>query len=134
MASTYQHHSTNNKPEKTILDQHRALAEQIDIVCRALGKAPLDARQVTVALQELLKVTKAHFEHEENIMAINNFPGRLNHERDHAYLLQGLRDFISSIVDETIPVTPAFDAYLRSWLIYHVKKYDDTLQEFITKG
>ena len=115
--------------EQTIFEEHQALALQIDAVCRALSKVPLNASEVVSALQDLLKITKAHFSHENMLMETSNFCGRLNHERDHDYLLKALSEYIGFVVDETVSVSPALGEYLKSWLIYHERKFDHPLLE-----
>jgi hemerythrin-like metal-binding protein len=132
MTITYPDNRTRLGHEKTIFDEHRALAEQIETVCSALARTPQDSEEAIVTLQDLLKMAKAHFQNEEIIMAASNFPGRLSHQRDHAYLIQGLRGFIGLLANETVPGSPATHGNFRHWLTYHEKKYDNTLLEFMT--
>jgi hemerythrin-like metal-binding protein len=129
---TYPDNRTRLGHEKTVFDEHRALAEQIDAVCCSLARTPQDTEEAIVTLQDLLKMAKAHFQNEEIIMAASNFAGRLSHQRDHAYLIQGLRGFIGLLADETVPVSPATRGNFRSWLTSHEKKYDNALLEFMT--
>jgi hypothetical protein len=63
------------------------------------------------------------------LMEMSNFSGRVNHERDHAYLVSGLSEYIGILVDETEPVSPALGEYLKSWLIYRERKFDHPLLE-----
>jgi hemerythrin len=64
-------------------------------------------------------------------MGMSNFSGRLNHERDHDHLLKGLSEYISYVVDDAVPVSPALGEYLKRWVIYHEKKFDHPFLEFI---
>jgi len=115
--------------EQTIREEHQSLASQIDIVSQALRKTPFNKNEVVSALREVLKITKTHFQHENTLMEVSNFSGRLNHERDHAYLVKGLTEYIGFLVDETLPVSPALGEYLKSWVIYHERKFDYPLLE-----
>ncbi len=117
--------------EKTVRREHQALAEEIDSLCRALDPTPQNISKVIFTLQEILKQAKALFRHENRLMKISNPPERLNHKRDHAYLVKGLRDCIGSYVDATEPISPSIGEYLGIWLIYHDKKYDHAFFEFI---
>ncbi|MCI0600788.1 MAG: hypothetical protein L0Y60_14950 [Beijerinckiaceae bacterium] len=56
MTITYPDDRTCLEPEKTILDEHQALAGRVGVLCRALAKTQLDAREAALGLQELLKI------------------------------------------------------------------------------
>jgi hemerythrin-like metal-binding protein len=86
---------------------------------------------VSSIAQELLEIAKAHFQHEEAIMAKNEFPGLIFHKRDHDYLIKSLNDFTWSLSHGTVPLSADTGVNLRSWLTYHVKKYDDAYVEFM---
>lgn len=131
------------KYEPSIADEESDLARRIDIISEQIEfvfsvidkPLPLrDGRQIISSLNELLEMARAHFQHEETIMTKNKFPGIINHKRDHDYLLECLRNYTSSLVDETVPLTTPLGGGLRSWLTYHKKKYDDAYQEFMEHG
>ena len=131
--NTYQEH------RKLIVAEHYILAEsiddvseQIDIYFRTTANPILyDVRWIVVVLQELLEIAKAHFQHEEAIMAKSEFPELIFHKRDHDYLIKSLNEFTWSLSHGTVPLSADTGVNLRSWLTYHIKKYDDAYVEFM---
>jgi hemerythrin-like metal-binding protein len=122
--------SSIQQEHKDLAESIRALSDQIDVYCNDYNKyAPHDLRQIVASLQELLNIAKRHFQHEEKIMSINGFSGLVLHKRDHDYLIQSLKDFICSLSHGKIPLSADAGQNLRSWLIYHVKKYDGAYLE-----
>lgn len=67
-------------------------------------------------------------------MIKNDFPGAIYHKRDHDYLLSSLIHFTSSLNHGTVPFSPDIGVNLRSWLTYHIKKYDEVYVSFIEGG
>ena len=124
---------------KLIVAEHLDLAESIDDVsehidiCFRTTANPIlyDVRRIVVLLQELLEIAQAHFQHEEAIMAKNEFPGLIFHKRDHDYLIKSLNEFTWSLSHGTVPLAADTGVNLRSWLTYHIKKYDDSDAEFM---
>lgn len=117
--------------EKTIREEHGALAGKIIRVCQALGETPQDRSEVILTLQEFLKKARAVFRHEVRLMKISEFSGRYEHMREHVYLIKGLEDCIGSFGDVPGPLPPEIGDYLRIWLPYHQKKYDVPFFEFL---
>ncbi len=130
---------TNPERRQSIVEEHRLLAEHIDNASKQVelffsapaNQNPSDVRQVIVRLEQLLETAKSHFQHEEGLMASHEFPGLIFHKRDHDYLLQSLMNFTSALSHGTVPFSPDMGVNLRSWLTYHIKKYDDVYVGFI---
>jgi hemerythrin-like metal-binding protein len=130
MTSIDQRHEVRENREGTVPDEHKYIFDQIQIIRSLVDHTPADVDQIISALQKLLVITQSHFQHEESIMIKNNFPGTLLHKRDHDYLVDGLRTFIRSIVDNSIHASPAIGDNLQSWLRHHIKRFDDAYLEF----
>lgn len=130
MMNTNQCRAADEENQKAIPDEHKEISAQIMLIRNLVGNSPVDVSQIISALRELLKLTKSHFEHEEYIMITNHFPGMLLHKRDHDYLVDGLRKFMASLVDETAMLSPQIADNLQSWLNHHIKKFDDAYLEF----
>ena len=64
-------------------------------------------------------------------MTVNAFPGLIFHKRDHDYLIKSLMDFTSALNHGTTSLSNDMGVNLRSWLTYHIKKYDDAYVAFI---
>ncbi len=128
----------NREAQHSIADEHRLLAESIDRAALWIGQffsAPPDSRASEAAkiaefLSELIELAKAHFEHEEDLMKKSEFPGFIIHKRDHDYLIRSLMHFASSLGHGTVPVSSDIGVNLRSWLTFHIKKYDEAYAAF----
>jgi hemerythrin-like metal-binding protein len=131
--------STNNETQQSVVEEHRLLAERIDQVSKhidtflpsAANRNSSDISGLAVLLAELLEMARAHFQHEEALMAKHEFPGLIFHKRDHDYLLKSLTDFTTALSHGTVPFSKDMGVNLRSWLTYHIKKYDDVYVEFV---
>lgn len=121
-----------------LIEEHRLLARaiertsvQIDRVCSApSNQTPSEIGRLIELLESLTETAHVHFQHEEALMAKDGFPGLVVHKRDHDYLIKILRDSTSSLAQGTVPVSNDFGAYLRNWLTFHVKRYDEVYAAF----
>ena len=64
-------------------------------------------------------------------MEKNVFPGMILHKRDHDYLLKNLIDFTASLSHGKVQFSKDIGINLRSWLSFHIKRYDETYADFI---
>jgi len=126
----------------SIIDEHRLLAEKIDAASQEIEiffaasakQTQIDVKRIIAFLEELRDIAQTHFQHEEALMIKNDFPGAIVHKRDHDYLLKSLIHFTSSLNHGTVPFSPDMGVNLRSWLTYHIKKYDEAYVTFIEGG
>ncbi len=133
---------TNTEHSHLILEEHRLLADRIEHASHVIdlfftataNREALDVRRIVVLLEELRQIAETHFRHEEALMTKNNFPGFMFHKRDHDYLIKNLISFTSSLSHGTVPFAPDTGVNLRSWLTYHIKKYDDVYAGFMESG
>jgi len=127
---------------QSMVDEHRFLEEQIDAASHEIekffaaraGQASSDVSRIIDLLEQLRDLAQAHFQHEEALMTKNNFPEAVSHKRDHDYLLRSLIHFTSSLSHGTVSFSPDIGVNLRSWLTYHIKKYDKAYVSFIEAG
>ena len=126
----------------SIADEHRLLEDRIDAASYEIEtffaapahQTPFNVKKIIGLLEELRDIAQTHFLHEEALMAKHNFPGAVSHKRDHDYLLKSLIHFTSSLSHGTVSFSPDIGANLRSWMTYHIKKYDDAYVTFIEAG
>jgi len=126
----------------SIVDEHRLLSDRIDAASNEIerffavpaNQTRLDIERIIGLLEDLRDIAQAHFLHEETLMAKNNFPGAIFHKRDHDYLLKSLIHFTSSLSHGTVPFSSDIGVNLRSWMTYHIKKYDDAYVTSIEAG
>ncbi len=132
----------NSTLSHSIPDEHRLLAEKIDAASHeinlffvaAANQTQFDAKRIIALLEELRDIAQTHFQHEEALMMKSDFPGAIYHKRDHDYLLKSLIHFTSSLSHGTVPFSPDVGVNLKSWLTYHIKKYDEAYAGFIEAG
>ncbi|HWJ20637.1 MAG TPA: hemerythrin family protein [Geobacterales bacterium] len=130
---------THSQCSPSIVDEHRLLTEKIDAASHEIesffaassSQTRLDVKRIIILLEDIRDIAQTHFQHEETFMIKNDFPGAIYHKRDHDYLLKSLIHFTSSLNHGTVPFSPDIGVNLRSWLTYHIKKYDDAYVAFI---
>ncbi len=115
------------------IEEHQAIAAQIDLIREELEEKQPDATLIYDSLRILLEMTKDHFKHEEAQMIIDSYPGMLLHKRDHDYLVKGLRDFTSSLIDGTVTLSPSLAEELKSWVRLHIKRFDNAYQDYLNR-
>jgi len=70
--------------------QHMELAELLNLIVRSMeqGAPPsLPGKETMPLLTQLLKKTRQHFKDEEAFMRKHDYPGLIEHHRDHILLL-----------------------------------------------
>lgn len=139
MTSFLPDREVNLERHQSIVEEHRLLAEHIENASKQVefffstpaNQSPSDASRVVDLLDQLLEIARSHFQHEEALMASHEFPGLIFHKREHDYLIQKFKNFTSSLSHGTVPFSPDMGVNLRSWLTFHIKKYDDVYAGFI---
>jgi hemerythrin-like metal-binding protein len=122
----------------SIAEEHSLLTGRIEEASRQIevffsaraSQTAAETERVVALLGDLSETARRHFEHEETLMSENNFPGLVLHKRDHDYLLRNLMHFISALSHGTLPFSNDIGVNLRSWLTYHIRKYDDAYLAF----
>jgi hemerythrin-like metal-binding protein len=104
--------------------------DQIKIIGDLTAEPRYDAHEILVAFHELVDLAQEHFGHEEEAMIDAAFPGMLLHQRDHAYLLRSLRDFIAALVDTAERPPSSLCDNLQSWFDFHRRRYDEVYLRF----
>jgi hemerythrin len=82
---------------------------------------------IQAALDELISFTRLHFQDEEHVMAVTDYPAREEHKVQHEALLAMLLAFQSS-TDAGDPISNiAMLELLKGWLCNHVPSEDTKL-------
>lgn len=79
---------------------------------------------MTALVDQLARVTIAHFRDEEAYMASVSFAGLAAHKRSHADLLKKFADHADTIRANGGAVPPDFLSFLKLWLTAHIKGTD----------
>jgi hemerythrin len=119
--------------QQSIIEEHLLLTDKIDqasslisgLLSKPANRTSSEFQQMAASLQELIVAAREHFQHEEAIMMKNQYPGLNFHKRDHEYLLTNLMEYASSLSHGAVPVSGDIGVNLRSWLTFHIKKYDE---------
>lgn len=115
----------------TETNEHKSIADQISLIRRELDGSEPDVTRIYESLRLLLSMTEKHFKHEEDRMILEGYPGTILHKKDHDYLVKGLREFTSQLVDGTATLSPDVGESLQSWLRFHIRRFDEAYQEFL---
>ncbi len=118
---------------KSIKEEHDALIEQINVIDRLLHVNSRDAERIILSVRNLLETSRIHFQNEELIMAETNYGALLMHKRDHDYLRTSLIIFLESIEHNAGAAVDDIGINLRSWLEFHINKFDNAYVEFLTR-
>jgi hemerythrin-like metal-binding protein len=125
-----------------LIEEHRLLARridkaavQIDHVCSApANQTPSEIKRLIELLEGVLEAAREHFQHEEALMTKDGFPGLVVHKRDHDSLIRALKELMSSLGQGPVRLSTDIGMNLRSWLTYHVKRYDEAYAAFAASG
>ena len=103
--------------------QHRKLVDLINELFTALksGKGSEVTGQI---LDSLVDYTQYHFREEEKLMALHSYPDLDRHRELHAELIDKVSDFKRKLADGKVSISSDLFNFLKSWLIFHIKKQD----------
>ena len=83
-------------------------------------------------LSKLSDYVSRHFEYEENIMRQHHYPGAKEHIQQLAELIIGLVSLVYKFESRSNTVPAETLAFLRHWLVDHVKGSDMRLGRFLS--
>jgi hemerythrin len=93
-----------------------------------------DLRRTREAVQDLLRVVQAHFQHEERLMRETGYPQLAQHKEAHDLYLGDVAAFARHLADRGL--TPEFRRWsmgrVLEWFRFHVSANDVALGAFIT--
>ncbi len=114
----------------SIDDQHRLLVSMI----QHLQEAMLEGRTKAVVAPlfgALNRYTKFHFEHEEQLLEQNGYPGFADHREQHAKLIVSLKDLEKKYANGTLNAGAPLMQLMRSWLLDHICTHDRDYAAFL---
>jgi len=79
---------------------------------------------ITEILEKLFRCITSHFESEERLLTINNYPDLAAHKFEHTLLVKQLRKFESQFKTEKKAFNEKMLLYFKDWLIRHVVIHD----------
>ena len=104
-------------------EQHRAMVELHNEIATGLtGDRP--AYFVIEALARLYQYSRQHFESEEKLMLRYGFEGLDDHRREHAELLDRLREVVLQYRSQPDTVPGKIQEFVRVWVVRHIEEAD----------
>jgi hemerythrin len=82
------------------------------------------------ALMEVVDYTKYHFEHEEQLMKDNSYPGYEEHIKQHIEMIIKINNIVEEYKNKPDYAINKAVKFLRCWLINHILKTDQEYTEF----
>jgi len=114
---------------KVFDDEHKQLVNYVNQLSQALKISGAD-QTLTKVLTGLVKYTKIHFMHEEDYMALYEYPDILSHKKEHDELTMQVSDFYERYREGKVKFSLELMNFLRSWLINHIQVSDMRYKEF----
>ncbi|MBN1501681.1 MAG: hemerythrin family protein [Spirochaetes bacterium] len=113
-------------------DEHKVLISYINKLHMALisGEA---AESVYGILDGLVEYTEKHFGHEEKLMESEDYPGLPGQIKEHEVFVDKIRGFKKQMEAGKINFSLELMAFLRDWLMNHIKVVDKAYSEFFSK-
>ncbi|MBP0630538.1 hemerythrin family protein [Cupriavidus sp. AcVe19-1a] len=108
-------------------DEHRRFAELI----QSLREAPAD--RLPEMLEELLRLARTHFQHEDSLMEATAFPPRKCHIGEHAAVLASISGVQARLVHGEVAIARRLAEELERWFPAHVQHLDSALAHWICK-
>ena len=110
--------------------EHQQLIDLLDALdkCISTGNS---ANKVDKYLSDFVALVEEHFKNEEAIMEIYKYPEIIDHEKEHADLLEQLFILKNKLDNGQAPFGKDYMQLLRNWLDEHLFDADNKLEEFL---
>jgi hemerythrin-like metal-binding protein len=109
--------------------QHRRLVELINDLNRAM-KLRKSREILTGIFAELVDYTQRHFGDEEKMMRQHDFNELQEHEAQHKHFAEKMAEMQQQIKAGNAMVTMDLMAFLKDWLVKHIKGTDKQYRAF----
>ena len=103
------------------------MLDLIDKIETRMTAAEPDLARIFSDLEELVAVTREHFDREGDIMICLGEEEAEAHRRDHRYLLNALVEFAATIRTGGLAVSASSALDLDTWLMFHIQRFDAEL-------
>ena len=112
--------------------EHERLVGIINEVHTALT-VDRDRRGAHLLMEKLIQQTREHFVHEERVMSETQYPDLAAHASEHDALLTEAKELMRQLHEGRISAL-AFPAFLKTWLIAHLKDADRKYAPAMKRG
>ena len=108
-------------------DDHKALVKLINKFQEASEFKVAD-KLIQHSLDEVVSYTKYHFDREERLMLLNEYPDFEAHQMKHKQMIEKINNYVESYRVDKSQATEQILAFLKTWLVQHIKGSD---QEYV---
>ncbi|HYD31425.1 MAG TPA: bacteriohemerythrin [Azospirillaceae bacterium] len=116
---------------EAIDSDHRTLIEHINTLDSAIHAQVYDSRAVAITLLRLIEYTKKHFEREERIMVSVQYPGYIEHHREHVKAVQAIGNLSKHFTEEpTKKNAEHIYQFTTDWLVNHIIMSDTKITPY----
>ncbi len=112
-----------------INEEHKSLIGFINRLNHALQSGGAQKTMEEILLG-LVKYTHIHFQHEEELMMIYDYPQIKGHREEHEFLKKKVAEFHERFQTGKATFSLELMSFLREWLISHIKGTDMKYREF----
>ena len=108
------------------MDREHAQLIQIvnDLKAGLQGETMLSGEGIPRIVDRLLQYTNTHFNHEEQLMSENQYPGLAEHHKKHAELKRQIEQFASELSGQHETMALKINLFMTIWLFEHIIKDD----------
>ncbi|MPY25070.1 bacteriohemerythrin [Shewanella sp. YLB-07] len=110
---------------------HKRLIMLINIFQEAT-EFNISERKVQLALDEVIRYTKYHFNREEQLMALNQYPGLKEHQLQHQQMIDEIELYMKEYRSDPDVALDHILQFLQSWLMNHIKGNDRQYIPYLT--
>ncbi len=111
-------------------DQHKKLVGMVNQLHDAM-KVGKGREVLGEILQSLARYTTTHFNDEEQLMKLHNYPGLEQHMREHNMLVLQVRETLEAHRQGKNILTQSIMEFLKKWLTDHIMESDKKYGPFL---
>jgi hemerythrin len=110
--------------------EHKILFDMVNDLHAAIQTSASPTR-LQAMIQTMAEHTTEHFQHEEALMQMHNYPGYDRHKQVHDNLLAKVSRLLAQF-DQPDPVlSDNLTEFLTEWLAHHIRGEDQSMIEFL---
>jgi hemerythrin len=114
---------------KTFDDEHKHLIDFINRLNQAL-QVKETKKTMEEILHGLVRYTRIHFTHEEEMMVLHDYPRYDSHKKEHETLTGQVEEFHGRYRSGSAHFSLELMVFLKDWLINHISGSDAAYRDF----
>jgi hemerythrin-like metal-binding protein len=115
-------------------NEHKLIVSIVNDISRSmLHHGELQAKMVSESLRMLSRCIRNHFESEERLLSLNNYPELEAHMAEHAGLLTIFDTFEQNFTARNSTVNEEMLLFLKDWFVRHILLHDSKIGHYYSK-